>query len=244
MEIRDRIALVTGGARRVGRAIATGLARRGAHVAVHYHASKADATDTLREIEALGVRGRGYAADLRDPAQIEPLIRGVESDFGGLDILINNAGVLEHRPLLDITPDDWDGVLDLNLRAPFFCAQHAARVMKARGGGKIINLTDLAAFQPWTGYAHHCAAKAGLEALTRVLARGLAPEVQVNAVAPGSVLLPESWGEKERAALVKKTALKRLGTPEDVVAAVLFLLESDYVTGSTIVVDGGRLLMS
>lgn len=244
MEIRDRIALVTGGARRLGRAIALGLARRGAHVAVHYHASRADAADTLREIEALGVRGRSYAADLRDPAQIEQLVRAVESDFGGLDILVNSAGVLEHRPLLEITPEDWNGILDLNLRAPFFCAQHAARAMKARGGGKIINLTDLAAFQPWTGYAHHCAAKAGLEALTRVLARGLAPEIQVNAIAPGSILPPDDWGEKERADLVKRTALKRLGSPEDVVRAVYFLLESDYMTGSTVVVDGGRLLMS
>lgn len=244
MEIQDRIALVTGGARRLGRAIAVGLARRGTHVAVHYHASRAEAADAVREIEALGVRSRAYGADLRDAAQIERLVRDVESDFGGLDILLNSAGVLEHRPLLEITPGDWDGVLDLNLRAPFFCAQHAARVMKARGGGKIINLTDLAAFQPWTGYAHHCAAKAGLEALTRVLARALAPEIQVNAIAPGSVLPPDAWGAKERADLVRRTALKRLGSPEDVVRAVHFVLESDYMTGATVVVDGGRLLMS
>ena len=244
MEPRDRIALVTGGARRVGRAIALGLARRGSHVAVHYHASRADAAETIGEIEALGVRARAYAADLRDPEQIERLFRQVESDFGGLDILVNSAAILEHRPLLEITPEEWDRVLDLNLRAPFLCAQHAARLMRARHAGKIINVSDLAAHQPWTGYAHHCASKAGLEALTRVLARALAPEVHVNAIAPGSVLPPEDWDDDQRAALIRKTALKRLGAPADVVRAVEFLLESDYVTGATVIVDGGRLLMS
>jgi NAD(P)-dependent dehydrogenase (short-subunit alcohol dehydrogenase family) len=244
MEIRDRVALVTGSARRLGRAIAAGLARRGAHVAVHYHASRADAEEAAREFESWGVRSRVYGADLRDPRQIERLFRQVESDFGGLDVLVNSAGILERRPLLEITPEDWDRVLELNLRAPFFCAQQAARLMETRGGGKIINVSDLAAHQPWTGYAHHSVSKAGLEALTRVLARALAPEIQVNAIAPGSVLPPEDWGEEERAALIRRTALKRLGSPDDVVRAVDFLLESDYVTGATVIVDGGRLLTS
>lgn len=244
MEIQDRIALVTGAGRRLGRAIAAGLARRGAHVVVHYHSSRADAEAAAREFESWGVRSRAHGADLRDPREIERLFRRVESDFGGLDILVNSAAILEHRPLLEITSEDWDRVLDLNLRAPFFCAQHAARLMQAREVGKIVNVSDLAAHQPWTGYAHHSASKAGLEALTRVLARALAPRIHVNAIAPGSVLPPEDWGEEQLRDLIRRTALRRLGSPDDVVRAVDFLLESDYVTGVTVVVDGGRLIMS
>ncbi len=156
---------------------------------------------------------------------------------------MNNASVLVRKPLLEITAQEWDDVLNINLRAPFLCAQGAARLMAKGGGGKIINLADLAAFQPWPAYAHHCASKAGLVALTRVLARALGPAIQVNAIAPGPVLPPESWTEEERAELARRTALKRLGSPEDVVRAVLFILESDYMTGETIVVDGGRLLL-
>lgn len=244
MPLRGRTALVTGSARRLGRAIAAGLARRGVEIAVHHHASPDDAAQAVHEFQGLGVRSRAYRADLRDPAQIESLFRSIESDFGGLDILVNSAAVLEHRPILEITPDEWDDVLNLNLRAPLLCAQHAARLMMKAGGGRIVNLSDLAAFQPWTGYAHHCVSKAGLEALTRVLARGLAPAIRVNAVAPGPVLPPDEWGEAERAALIRRTALKRLGSPEDVVRAVVFVLESDYMTGATVVVDGGRLLMT
>lgn len=244
MQLSGRVALVTGSARRLGRAIAAGLARRGVEVAVHHHASSEEAAQAVHEFQKLGVRSRVYRADLRYPAEIEALFRAIQSDFGGLDILVNSAAVLERKPLLEITPQDWDDVLNLNLRAPFLCAQHAARIMMKGGGGKIINLSDLAAFQPWPAYAHHCASKAGLEAITRVLARALGPEIQVNSIAPGSVLPPEDWGEQERAELIRRTALKRLGSPDDVVRAVLFVLESDYMTGATLLVDGGRLLMT
>lgn len=243
MLLSGRIALVTGAARRLGRAIAAGLAQRGVHVAVHYRTSAEEAAKAVHEFQQRGVRSRAYAADLRYPAEIDELFRAVESDFGGLDILVNSAGVLERRPPLEITPDEWDDVLNLNLRAPFLCAQSAARLMAKGGGGKIVNLADLAAFQPWPAYAHHCASKAGLVALTRALARAWAPEIQVNAIAPGSVLPPDSWSQEERDELARRTALKRLGSPEDVVGAVLFVLGSDYMTGETVVVDGGRLLM-
>ncbi len=243
MQISGRVALVTGGARRVGRAVAAALARRGANVALHYRTSAEDAAQAVAEFRGLSVRSQAYEADLRYAPEIEHLFRSVESDFGGLDILVNNASVLVRKPLLEITAQEWDDVLNINLRAPFLCAQGAARLMAKGGGGKIINLADLAAFQPWPAYAHHCASKAGLVALTRVLARALGPAIQVNAIAPGPVLPPESWTEEERAELARRTALKRLGSPEDVVRAVLFILESDYMTGETIVVDGGRLLL-
>jgi pteridine reductase len=242
VDLSGKVALVTGAGRRLGRAIAAGLARKGAHVAVHYHRTADGAAEAVEEFRRWGLRSRAFAADLRDPGQVDRLFEEVEAEFGGLDVLVNNAGVLRRRPVLEITPDEWDDVFAVNLRAPFLCAQRAARLMRKRGGGKIVNLADLAAFQAWPSYAHHCASKAGLLALTRVLARALAPAIQVNAVAPGTVLPPEDWSEAERAELARRTALKRLGTPEDAVRAVLFLVESDYVTGATIVVDGGRLL--
>lgn len=243
MDLHGRIGLVTGSARRLGRAIASALARRGVDVAVHYRSSADEAAQAVREFEELGVRSRAYRADLATPADIQRLFDGIESDFGGLDILVNSAAVFERKRMEDITADDWDRVLAVNLRAPFLCAQRAAGLMKRRGGGRIVNLADLSAFEAWTGYAHHSVSKAGLVALTRVLAKAFAPEILVNAVAPGPVLPPDSADERERAALAARTAVKRLGSPEDVVPAVIFLLESDYVTGEVLVVDGGKLLV-
>ncbi len=135
-------------------------------------------------------------------------------------------------------------MLGLNLRAPFFCAQRAARLMARSGGGRIINIADVAAFEAWPGYAHHCISKAGLVMMTRVLARALAPGILVNAVAPGPVLPPEDYSDRDRREIAEKTALGRLGDPEDVSEAVLYLLRADYVTGETLVVDGGKRLMT
>ncbi|MBI4513333.1 MAG: SDR family oxidoreductase [Gemmatimonadetes bacterium] len=243
MDLSGRIALVTGSARRLGRAIATALARRGVHVAVHYRTSADEAARAVQEFQELGVRSRAYRADLSSPADIDRLFDEIGSEFGGLDILVNNAAVFERKPIDEIAAEDWDRVLAVNLRAPFLCAQRAARLMKPRGGGRIVNLADLSAFEHWTGYAHHSVSKAGLVALTRVLAKAFAPQILVNTVAPGPVLPPDSADERERSELAARTALKRLGSPEDAVQAVLFLLESDYQTGQVLVVDGGKLLL-
>ena len=242
MDPSGRVALVTGSARRLGREIARALARAGAELAVHHHASPDAARAAAAEFREMGVRAEVFQADLSDPEQIERLLSEIDHAFGGLDVLVNNAAVFERKPVLEITPDDWDDVLGLNLRAAFFCSQGAARRMKQRGAGVIINIADVAAFQPWPGYAHYCASKAGLVMLTRVFARAFAPELRVNAVAPGPVLPPDEISEAERDKLAEMTALKRLGAPADVARAVLFLIESDYVTGETIVVDGGKLL--
>lgn len=243
MEITGRGALVTGAARRIGRAIALALAERGANVVVHYHHSEEEAQATVREIQARGVRALALRADLSDVSQIEGLIENAARFLGRLDILVNNASVFFRTPFGSTTEEQWDLHLDVNLKAPFFCAQYAARIMREGGGGKIINIADWAGFRPYVGYIPYCVSKAGLIALTQVLARTLAPTILVNAVAPGPVLLPEEYGEEEVRAILAGTPLKRLGSPEDVVRAVLFLIEgSDFITGHTLVVDGGRLI--
>jgi len=242
MDLSGKVALVTGSARRLGSAIARGLGRAGASVAVHHSRSPEAARSVADELDRLGTRAAVFQADLTDDEQLFALFSAVDRAFGRLDILVNNAARFEHKPVLDITPADWDATVDLNLRAPFFCSQSAARIMRRSGGGSIVNIADIGSFQPWPGYAHHCASKAGLVMITRVLARALAPDIRVNAVAPGPVLPPEDLTEEQRAHLASLTALGRLGSPEDVVKAVLFLVDSKYVTGETIVVDGGKLL--
>jgi pteridine reductase len=241
MELNGKTALVTGSARRLGREIARALAEAGSAVAVHHHASADAAREVVADLRARGVRADAFQSDLTDPTQIVSLFSEIESTLGSIDILVNNAAIFQHKPAMEITPEDWDAVLDLNLRAPFFCSQRAAAQMGARGG-VIINIADVAAFQPWPGYAHHCVSKAGLVAMTRVLARALAPRVRVNAVAPGPVLPPDDLDRAGREELAELTALKRLGAPADVSRAVRFLIESDYITGETIVVDGGKML--
>lgn len=244
MELRGRVALVTGAARRLGRAIAGALADAGASIAIHHHSSPDHAAEAADELRAPGVRAEAFQADLRDTTEIERLFAEVEAAFGRIDILVNNAARFERRPALEISVEEWDRVLNLNLRAPFFCAQRAARLMQAAGGGKILNIADVGAFQPWPGYAHHSISKAGLVMMTRVLARALAPDIQVNAIAPGPVMPQEDLSPEERRELAEMTALKRLGTPDDVAKTVLFLVRSDYITGETVIVDGGKMLMS
>jgi NAD(P)-dependent dehydrogenase (short-subunit alcohol dehydrogenase family) len=244
MDPAGRVALVTGSARRLGKAIALGLARAGSHIAVHHHASPEEASATVAELERLGVRTAAFTADLRDPRQISDLFESIERTFGRLDILVNSAATFEHAPVLQIRAEDWDRVMSLNLRAPFLCGQRAVELMRAGGSGlgKIINMVDVGAFEPWPGYVHHCVSKAGLVMLTRAMARALAPDILVNAVAPGTVLPQDGASQEELAELAGMTLLGRLGTPADAVRAVLFLVESDYVTGETVVVDGGKTL--
>jgi pteridine reductase len=241
VELAGRGALVTGAGRRLGRAIALGLARAGCDVAVHYHGSAAGAAETVEAIRALGRRAEPIPADLADAAAARGLADLAAGRLGRLDVLINSAAVMVRQEVADVTPDSWDATLDLNLRAPFFVAQGAIPHLR-RAHGKIVNLADEAAFEVWPTYLPHCISKAGVVMLTQGLARALAPDIAVNAVAPGAVLLPDDWDEATRAHFAETTPLRRLGDPEDVVRAVRFLLESDYVTGTVVVVDGGRLV--
>jgi pteridine reductase len=242
MELKDKVTLVTGGAHRVGKAIALELARAGAHVVVHYHSAGAAVLDTVAEIEALGVRALPVQADLGAEAGIKALFAAAEAEFHGLDVLINSAAGMEGGDVRTLTRAAWQSALDLNLTAPFFCAQAAVRLMAGRPGAAIVNIGDLAGLEPWTRYPAHSVSKAGLAMVTLVLAKALAPEIRVNAVAPGPVMKPQGWDDARWHEVGQHTLLKRTGSGYDVGRAVRFLLESEFITGETLVIDGGRLI--
>jgi len=242
MELAGRVALVTGAGQRLGRAIAGALAGRGMRLAIHYNSSDEGARELQREIVAGGGEAECFAADLTDAAAARALPVTVAERFGALDVLVNSAAVMRHLSFEETTVAQWDEVLDLNLRSVFFCTQGAAPALRA-AHGKVINLADLGGLEPWPGYAAHSVSKAGVVMLTKVLARALAPDVTVNAIAPGTVLVPDSYSAAERDRLARATPLQRLGTPADATGAIVYLLErGDFVTGETLVVDGGRLL--
>ena len=242
MELRGRVALVTGAGRRLGQAMARALAGRGMTLAIHHHASSEGARALRDEVTAAGGRAECFAADLTDARAARALPVRVADALGRLDVLVNSAAVMYRLGLEETTPEQYDTVFDLNLRSVFFCTQGAAPALRA-ARGKVVNLADLAGLQPWPGFAAHSVSKAGVVMLTKVLARSLAPEVTVNAIAPGAVLVPEDYDAEERERLARATPLGRLGSPDDVVAALLYLLEGgDFVTGEVLTVDGGRIL--
>ena len=239
MELKDRIALVTGAGRRVGQAIATALGGRGMHVAVHYNESSEGAHETAAAIRKVGGTATLFQADLSQPTAPGALVDEVARSLGSLDVLVNSAAVMHRTPLESVTPAEWDGIFAINSRAPFFASIAAHRHMAARGGA-IVNIADLAGLETWPAYIPHGLSKSVVIQMTRALARTLAPSVRVNAVAPGVIMLPESWQADIGERLRKTTPLRKLGSANDVVGAVIYLLEADYVTGETIVVDGGR----
>lgn len=242
MRLEGSAALVTGAGRRVGQAIAIGLAQSGCDVAVHYHGSKQGAEETAIAVRAAGRRAELIQGDLGDPRAARQLADRAAQAFRRLDVVVNSAAIMVRQAVEDVTPESWDETLDLNLRAMFFVSQGAIPHLR-RANGKIVNIADLAGLEPWPAYVPHCVSKAGVIMLTKALARALAPDIAVNAVAPGAVLLPDDWEASAREHIRETTPLKRLGSPADVVAAVRFLLTgTDYVTGTILVVDGGRLI--
>ncbi|MEO5579647.1 MAG: SDR family oxidoreductase [Gemmatimonadaceae bacterium] len=238
MKLAGRVALVTGAGHRVGRALAVALGRKKMRVAVHYHSSLQQAQQTVAMIEDVGGTASVWEYDLAERDAPERLVADIVARMGTLDVVINSAAVMQRTPVGEVTADAWDSMFALNLRAPFFIAQAAAKVMG--GDGAIVNIADLAAFETWPSYIPHAITKAGVVKMTESLARALAPIVRVNCIAPGAVLLPEEWDTDTAHRFAATTPLKRLGDPEDVVAAMLYLLSADYVTGETVVVDGGR----
>ena len=242
MEIRERFALVTGGAHRVGKAIALGLAREGAHVAITFHAAGGPAQRTLAEINACGADGLAVQCDQSNSEQVAAVFDALQAKWKRLDILVNSAAIMQSKSFLDITPQDWDATLDVNLKGPFLFSQHAGRMMLAQGAGVIVNIADEAGLTPWLRYVHHSVSKAGVIMLTKAAALALAPKVRVNAIAPGPVFKPEGWTDERWDALLPTTPLERLGSPQDVVEAVLYLVRAEYITGQVLVVDGGRSL--
>ena len=242
MRLEGTGALVTGAGRRIGQAIAIGLARAGCDVAVHFHGSAKGAEETARAIRGVGRRAELLRADLTDAAAARGLGEQAARLLKRLDVVINSAAIMVRQPVEDVTPESWDATLDLNLRAMFFVSQGAIPHLR-RAKGKIVNLADVAGLEPWPAYVPHCVSKAGVVMLTKALARALAPDIAVNAVAPGPVLLPDEWDAATRERILATTPLGRLGEPADVVAAVRFLLaDTDFVTGTVLVVDGGRLI--
>jgi NAD(P)-dependent dehydrogenase (short-subunit alcohol dehydrogenase family) len=243
MNSNDTVALVTGAATRVGRVIALTLAKQGFHVAFTYLNDQEPWLDTLLALRQCGVKALAIPMDVTEPGSPNTCVNTVVTHLGRVDILVNNASVWLRSPFLEISEEAWHTALSINLTGPFLCSQAAAPFMLRQQQGLIINITDLSAYQTWPEYAHHAASKAGLVALTRVMAAELAPHVRVNAIAPGTVMLPENATEAKRAWAIDNSLLKRVGTPEDVARTILFLVESDFATGAVYFMDGGRALV-
>lgn len=241
MNLTDKFALITGAAHRVGRAIALELAGRGANVIIHYNQSSQAADETVKQAQSLGVHAQALQADLSSKRAIDELFIAVDQISPTLDVLVNSAAIMERSNLLEISSEDWDRTMDLNLKAAFFCLQKAAQRMQA--GGAIVNIADIIGLRPWAGYPVHAISKAGLEMLTKTAALELAPHIRVNAVAPGLVLKPSGMTDERWQQIAAPSPLGLPGKPEDVSRAVLYLLENDYVTGETLVVDGGFQLI-
>jgi NAD(P)-dependent dehydrogenase (short-subunit alcohol dehydrogenase family) len=239
MQIQGTTALITGASKRLGRAIAMELGRRGGQLAIHHRSkdSEPDALETLRLVRSAGGDGAVFHAELRDQHQLDDMFDGIRARFGTLQILVNSASVFSPATADETTEAHWDEQIDSNAKAPFFVAQRAARLMKQ---GKIINMADVAGEVIWPGYLAYSISKAALLAVNRGLARAYAPDIQVNAIAPGPVLFPLYYTEEQKRSAVERTLLKREGSPQDIVNAVMFLIENDYITGEVIHVDGGR----
>lgn len=243
MQIQDSVIVITGAAQRVGRALARHFAQRGAKIAFCYYQDDEPWRETKAELEALGTDVYAQQVEVRSAEQVRALMTGAHAHFGRIDVLINNASVWLRSPFLEISEADWDLAIDVNLKGPFLCAQAAAPLMLAQGHGVMINITDLSAFQVWPGYAHHAASKAGLVSLTKSLAVELAPTIRVNAIAPGTVLLPDDAPPEKQQWAEEKSLLKRVGSPDDVAQLATFLIENEFVTGGVYFVDGGRALV-
>jgi NAD(P)-dependent dehydrogenase (short-subunit alcohol dehydrogenase family) len=236
------LALVTGAAHRIGRAIALELARQGFAIGLHFFHSQEGAQQTAADLSAIGAPVYLLPANLADPSQVGDLFARVAQLPHPLRVLVNSAAIMPHGNLRAMPVEEWDAVLDLNLRAPWLCSRAAAELMES-SGGVIINITDSGAGKSWTGYSAYVVSKAALETLTRLLARTLAPTVRVNAVAPGLILPSTNLPAEQWQRLVNRLPLQAAGQPADVAQAVLFFIRNPYVTGQILAVDGGSQLI-
>jgi NAD(P)-dependent dehydrogenase (short-subunit alcohol dehydrogenase family) len=243
VDLKNKVALVTGGAHRVGKAITLCLAQAGAQVIVNYNRSDEAAHETVREVEALGVSALAVPCDVADLAAVQKMATVIQERFGGVDVIVNSASYFGKTPFPSTDPDvlaTWHKVTRILIDGPYYICNTLVPTMQARGGGVIINIVDLSAWNPWPNYMAHAVGKAGLLAMTRQLALELAPTIRVNAVAPGLVLPPPSYDDASKAQSAAKTLLDRWGQPTDVALAVKYLIEAEYVTGDVITVDGGE----
>ena len=244
MSLQGKVALITGAGRRVGRVIALAFAAKGARVAVHYNTSVSDARRVADAVKSLsGADADVFRANLSDPKAPAKLADAVVRRFGRLDVLVNSASGYVKTPFATTSPEEWDELMAVNARAPFFLAQACAPHLKRAGDGLVINIADWAGHRPYVDYGPYCASKAALLCVNKILAKALAPDIRVNAILPGPVLAPENMSEGEKRKIAEATLLKRLGSPEAVARACLYLAESaDYSTGAELTVDGGRLI--
>src|SRR6202521_5568795 len=238
--LAGKVALVTGAAKRIGRSVALRLAAEGADVIVNYRRSKAEADEVVARISATGPRAMAIQGDVAKRTDVLALFGAVEREFGRLDILVNNAGMFFPAKFEELTEEQWDTILDANLKSQFLCSQTAAPMLRLGGHGRIINFASLGGLLAWPAYTHYCVSKAGVIMLTRCLARALAPEILVNSVAPGTIQFPGELPDEE---YIRRVPLHRTGTGEDIADAVAYLATAGFVTGQTIVVDGGRALV-
>jgi 3-oxoacyl-[acyl-carrier protein] reductase/pteridine reductase len=236
-----QVALVTGAAKRIGRSVALRLASEGADIVVNYRSSKAEADEVVAQIVALGRRAVAVQADVAKRPEVLAMFATVEREFGRLDILVNNAGMFFPAKFEELTEEQWDSILNGNLKSQFLCSQSAAPMLRRSGHGRIVNFASLGGLLAWPAYTHYCVSKAGVIMLTRCLARALAPEITVNAIAPGTISFPGDAPELAED-FVRRAPLHRTGTANDIDDAVVFLAQSTFVTGQVIVVDGGRSL--
>jgi NAD(P)-dependent dehydrogenase (short-subunit alcohol dehydrogenase family) len=239
-KLKGKVALVTGAGKRLGRAVALRLAEEGADVAVHYGTSAKEAAEVVGKIEEKGQRAVAIRADLRSVAEIRRMILEVGNELGRLDVLVNSAANFLPGSVISTTEEVWDASLDTNVKAPFFVVQAAVPLLR-RSKGAIVNFSDTGGVLGWPGFIGHSVAKAGVINLTRSLAKALAPDVRVNAIAPGTITMPGDPPEWEQE-FVKLAALKRTGKPSDIADAVVFLATAEFLTGHTLVLDGGRTL--
>ena len=242
MDLSGKVALVTGGAKRIGKAIVLALAERGCKLVVHYHTSQAEAEETVRELLAVGHEAVALQADITQEADVDRMIEAAISRFGRIDILVNNAAVFFRTPVDTLTIEEWEQVMEVNLTGTFLCAHKIGLRMREWGWGHIINMADVAGLRPWADYIPYSVSKACVITFTQGLAMELAPQVMVNAVVPGPVLFQDDTPEEVRQREIDKTLVKRAGTPEEVAEVVVFVAESDYSTGSLFHVYGGRSL--
>jgi len=244
IDIKNKIALITGGAHRVGKAITMMLATQGANVVVNYNSSDVAAKETVSQAQTLGVEALAVQCDVADYQAVQQMADQVQDRFGGVDILINSASLFGKTsiPTDDIENDiaTWHRVTRISIDGPFYVCNAFVPQMQQRGGGAIVNIVDLSVWRPWKNFTAHAVGKSALMALTRQLALELAPNIRVNAVAPGPVLPPPEYDEKQMAMISKRTLLKKWGSAEDVAKAVRYLVEADYVTGDVMRVDGGE----
>ena len=242
MEIKGKNIVITGSADRIGKALALGLANEGAHMVIHYNSSPKNARRTIEEIVQSGQKAFAFKADFNHLSQIKRLIDNAKRALGSIDVLINSASLFYPTPMNKIKESQWDNIINVNLKAAFFCSKYASKYMLEQDGGKIITISDIGAILPWKFFSAYCISKAGLIAMTKALAKEFAPSITVNAIAPGNMLPGKNLSSHALTTLKRKTLLNRFGSPQELIECIKFILRSDFATGSIFVIDGGQLL--